>query len=102
MMLMAHTFKYAAAAALGTNFKLFLSMDMTSLPCDSQGDAASLRNMITRYTGHPNQLIYRGRPFLSTFSGENCFFGMDNANAGWQSVVRNGISVCMILRTYNH
>ncbi|KAF8555251.1 glycoside hydrolase family 71 protein [Imleria badia] len=76
---------YQAALQSGTGFKLFLSFDMTSLPCSSANDAATLRNYITTYASHPNQLIYNGRVFASTFSGESCQFGQSSVQSGWST-----------------
>ncbi|TFY66719.1 hypothetical protein EVG20_g4369 [Dentipellis fragilis] len=76
---------YQAASQSGTNFKLFLSFDMSALPCAGPNDAAALRKYITTYAKHPNQLIYNGRVFASTFSGESCAFGQSSPAAGWSS-----------------
>ncbi|KAG6376987.1 glycoside hydrolase family 71 protein [Boletus reticuloceps] len=76
---------FQAAQQSGTGFKLFLSFDMTSLPCDSASDAATLRNYITTYASHPNHLIYNGRVFASTFSGESCHFGQGSVQSGWST-----------------
>ncbi|KAI9573692.1 glycoside hydrolase family 71 protein [Boletus coccyginus] len=76
---------YQAALQSGTGFKLFLSFDMTSLPCGSSNDASTLRNYITTYASHPNQLIYNGRVFASTFSGESCQFGQGSVQSGWST-----------------
>jgi len=56
-----------------------------SLPCGSSNDAATLRNYITTYASHPNQLIYNGRVFASTFSGESCQFGQGSVQSGWST-----------------
>jgi glucan endo-1,3-alpha-glucosidase len=56
-----------------------------SLPCGSANDAATLRNYITTYALHPNQLIYNGRVFASTFSGESCQFGQGSVQSGWST-----------------
>lgn len=76
---------YTAAQQTGTGFKLFLSFDMSSLPCSSPNDAATLRNYITHYASHPNQFKYNNKVFVSTFSGENCFFGQGSVVQGWSS-----------------
>ncbi|KAI0061704.1 glycoside hydrolase [Artomyces pyxidatus] len=76
---------YQAALQSGLDFKLFISFDMSALPCASPNDAAALRNYITTYSNHPNQLIYNNRVFASTFSGESCQFGQDSVAAGWSS-----------------
>lgn len=56
-----------------------------SLPCGSSNDASTLRNYITTYASHPNQLIYNGRVFASTFSGESCQFGQGSVQSGWST-----------------
>lgn len=101
---------YTAAANLGTGFKLFISLDMayvtllgavlvivftgcrSELPCATAGDVSTIRNYINAYAGHPNQLWYQDRLILSTFSGENCRFGQNNFNDGWNFAIRNGVS----------
>ncbi|TFY74984.1 hypothetical protein EWM64_g9028 [Hericium alpestre] len=76
---------YNAASQSGTDFKLFLSFDMSSLPCASPDDAAALRKYITTYATHPNQATYNGRVLASTFSGETCTFGQSSPSTGWSS-----------------
>ncbi|KAH9950531.1 glycoside hydrolase [Amylocystis lapponica] len=76
---------YQAAANSGTDFKLFISFDMSILPCSSPNDAQTLRNYITQYATHPNQLIVDGGVFASTFSGETCTFGQGSVQQGWTS-----------------
>ncbi|KIP05382.1 glycoside hydrolase family 71 protein [Phlebiopsis gigantea 11061_1 CR5-6] len=76
---------YTAAQQSGTGFKLFISFDMSVLPCDSPDAAGALRNYISTYASHPNQLKYNGRSFASTFSGETCTFGQDNVQDGWRT-----------------
>ncbi|KAG1742365.1 glycoside hydrolase family 71 protein [Suillus paluster] len=76
---------YQAALQSGTGFKLFLSFDMSSLPCSTAANAATLRTYITTYAAHPNQLLYNGRVFASTFSGETCTFGQGSVASGWST-----------------
>ncbi|KAH7909032.1 glycoside hydrolase family 71 protein [Hygrophoropsis aurantiaca] len=76
---------YSAALQSGTDFKLFMSFDMSSLPCGSADDAGTLRNYITTYASHPNQFIYNGRVFASTFAGESCTFGQSSVSKGWST-----------------
>ncbi|KAG2001825.1 SEC14 cytosolic factor [Coprinopsis cinerea AmutBmut pab1-1] len=75
---------YQAALELGHNFKLFLSLDMASLPCNSHEDAAYLRRLVSQHASHPNQLMYNDKAFVSTFAGESCQFGHDNVVEGWK------------------
>ncbi|KAJ8593966.1 glycoside hydrolase [Rhizopogon salebrosus TDB-379] len=76
---------YQAAQQSGTGFKLFFSFDMTALPCSTAADAQTLRTYITTYATHPNQLIYNGAVFASTFSGESCTFGQGSVSSGWST-----------------
>lgn len=77
--------RYAAALQSGLDFKLFFSLDMTSLACASADDAQTLRTWVQTYFGHANQFLYRGKAFVSTFSGETCSFGQGNAADGWKT-----------------
>lgn len=82
---------YAAAQSVSSSFKLFISFDMTSLPCSSSGDGDYVRGYIARYANHPNQLRVDGRPFVSTFAGQTCTFGTGSGvNAAWAGVVKGG------------
>ncbi|TFK74888.1 hypothetical protein BDN72DRAFT_759041 [Pluteus cervinus] len=76
---------FNAALQSGLDFKLFLSLDMSSLLCASPQDAQSLRNLVLAHITHPNQLQYNNRAFVSTFSGESCNFGEGSASQGWAS-----------------
>ncbi|KAG8862543.1 hypothetical protein FRB96_001100 [Tulasnella sp. 330] len=86
-------------AASGTSFKLFMSFDMTVLPGDGAGDADLLKNYITSVYDHPNQLKVNGKSLVSTFSGENSFFGQGSANAGWQFVF-NGVGAVEFMPSF--
>jgi glucan endo-1,3-alpha-glucosidase len=84
---------FAAAETLsqrGIHFGLFISFDMTSLPCSQPGDAINLQNYIKTYASHPNQLIYQNQALVSTFAGDACTFGMADSNSGWQYAVKSG------------
>lgn len=78
----------AFTAAAGTDFRLFISLDMTSIPCASPADAESLKQYIKEYYHHPNQFRYNGLPMISTFSGEGCLFGTGSPNQGWMSAIK--------------
>jgi len=80
---------YTAAKQSGLGFKLFLSLDMSSLPCTSPNDATNLRNLVSTYISHPNQLQYESRAFVSTFAGESCTFGQSSVPEGWSSQFSN-------------
>ncbi|KAF8231711.1 glycoside hydrolase [Tricholoma matsutake] len=76
---------YTAALQSGLGFKMFLSLDMSSMPCASSIDAQTLRNLVNTYVSHPNQLQYQSRAFVSTFSGETCTFGQGSVLDGWKN-----------------
>jgi glucan endo-1,3-alpha-glucosidase len=59
------------------------------LPCASPDDATSLRNLVSTYISHPNQLQYASRAFVSTFSGESCTFGQGSVSEGWSTQFSN-------------
>lgn len=67
-------------AAVGTSFKLFVSLDMAVMAGSGINDIA---HWVTDYTSHPNQLFYQGKQFVSTFAGESVTFGQANAALGW-------------------
>ncbi|ORX34643.1 glycosyl hydrolase family 71-domain-containing protein [Kockovaella imperatae] len=74
---------YAAAEAAG-NFKLFLSLDMTSLSCSSASDAQDLVNLVKTYASSSAQAKFEGQVLVSTFAGSDCTFGSGSSNA-WQT-----------------
>ncbi|KAK7469233.1 hypothetical protein VKT23_003722 [Stygiomarasmius scandens] len=84
---------YQAALQSGLAFKMFLSLDMSSLPCASTSDAQSLRSLVLKFSSHPNQLVYskpasnsgNPLPLVSTFAGETCTFGLDTPANAWRS-----------------
>lgn len=73
---------------LSQPFKLFLSFDMSAIPCASASDGNLIRHYVDTYHAHPNQLIYAGQPFYSTFAGEGCTFGAGDLNEGWMDVMK--------------
>ncbi|KAK7689418.1 hypothetical protein QCA50_007210 [Cerrena zonata] len=83
---------YSAAKSLNTTFKLFISFDMTSLPCASTNDAATIRNYVNSYAAHPNQLQYNNSAFISTFAGESCTFGAASVDQGWTNTVKKNLN----------
>jgi glucan endo-1,3-alpha-glucosidase len=48
-----------------------------------------LRNLVSTYISHPNQLQYASRAFVSTFAGESCTFGQASVPEGWSSQFSN-------------
>lgn len=79
---------YQAAADSGTGFKLFLSLDMTSLACSAGWHADALKAYVTNYAGHSAQAYYNGRQLVSTFAGTDCTFGYGDWNAGWEGAFK--------------
>ncbi|KII85452.1 glycoside hydrolase family 71 protein [Plicaturopsis crispa FD-325 SS-3] len=79
---------YSAAEKFGPNFKLFVSLDMSSLPCTAAGDTAAVQSFITTYSSHPNQLQQDGKAVVSTFAGESCTFGQGSLNDAWTTAVK--------------
>ncbi|SRR5258708_6354186 len=77
---------YTAAQKCGSNFKMFISFDMTVLPCASSSDAGAIRKYINQYASHPAQFMYNGKALFSSFSGETCQFGTGSVGSGWSSV----------------
>ncbi|KAH8096821.1 glycoside hydrolase family 71 protein [Cristinia sonorae] len=83
---------YKAAQNYGSTFKLFLSFDMGSLPCTTSSNSALLRNYITTYENHPNQMKFNGSVFASTFAGESCKFGASTVNQGWINTLKTNLT----------
>ncbi|TBU44650.1 glycosyl hydrolase family 71-domain-containing protein [Dichomitus squalens] len=71
-------------------FKLFLSFNMTSLPCSSAQDALVLQEYIETYANATNYYRYNDSMLVSTFSGEDCTFGKGSVDDGWKFAFRSG------------
>ncbi|VDC03924.1 unnamed protein product [Peniophora sp. CBMAI 1063] len=82
---------YTAADAVD-GFKLFVSADMSSLPCVTPENATVLRDYVTTYYNRPSQFIYNGKVYFSTFSGEKCTFGQSSVIAGWQNEFKSQLT----------
>ena len=78
-------------AAQNVGFKVFLSFDMTSFPCQGAGDVNVIRSYVHDYSGHPAQLQIDGKMFVATFAGEYCTFGTGDVNQGWLNAVKNDL-----------
>lgn len=70
---------YEAARQLNSGFMLFFCMDMTKGLNETE-----IREMVTRYKNHPNQMIVNDGHFLTTIGGQNVKFGRATAAKGWQ------------------
>ncbi|THH07533.1 hypothetical protein EW145_g3309 [Phellinidium pouzarii] len=62
---------FDAAESSGTDFKLFLSFDMSSFPSSALGDIQNLK---------------LGKALVSTFAGENSLFGCSDIFSAWTLV----------------
>ncbi|KIY51042.1 glycoside hydrolase family 71 protein [Fistulina hepatica ATCC 64428] len=82
---------FSTLHSLDLPFYLFFSFDMAVLPCNSPGDANTLRNYISKYGSHPNYLLHGRYPLVSTFAGEYCRFGQGSLNEAWQYAIKNGV-----------
>ncbi|KAG5639210.1 hypothetical protein H0H81_005689 [Sphagnurus paluster] len=76
---------YEAALQSELDFKLFISLDMSSFPGATPDDAQVLRNIILNFTSHPNQLQINSQAFVSTFAGESSTFGQPSVPEGWNN-----------------
>ncbi|KAI0646055.1 glycoside hydrolase family 71 protein [Trametes meyenii] len=72
------------------SFKLFLSFDMSSLPCLNASHAEPLQTYIKTYVNNTSQMTYNGRVLVSTFTGEACTFGTDSLNQAWTDALKPG------------
>ncbi|KAF8517034.1 alpha-1,3-glucanase [Hysterangium stoloniferum] len=77
----------AADELASTHFKLFISFDMSSFPGSTLSDARALQVYLDKYTRHPSYLQWNGKAVVSTFAGENCNFGHENSELGWNHVL---------------
>ncbi|KAG6906620.1 hypothetical protein DXG01_012938 [Tephrocybe rancida] len=76
---------FEAARQSGMDFKLFLSLDMSSMPGATSADAQTLRSLVLRFISHPNYMQISSQPLVSTFSGETSTFGLGSASEGWNN-----------------
>lgn len=81
---------YAAAEEVG-GFTMFLSLDMTVMSCSSSVDAANLVSLVSSFAKSSAQTRREGKTLVSTFSGENCFFGTGSVKEGWNSMFKSAL-----------
>jgi len=70
---------------------------MSNIPCVTAADANFILNLTRTFAQKPNYLHLRGAPYVTTFSGESCKFGVegdglqDNAvlNTVWQQAFKD-------------
>lgn len=73
---------------------------MSSIPCETAADANFILDLTCNFAQKPNYLRVRGAPYVSTFSGESCKFGVegdgleDNAvlNMVWQQGLKDRLN----------
>lgn len=56
------------------------------IPSRNKEDVSLLRDYISLYSNHSNQLLWKGRALVSTFAGESSLFGHDMLNDAWTYV----------------
>ncbi|KAL2314500.1 Glucan endo-1,3-alpha-glucosidase agn1 [Schizosaccharomyces pombe] len=79
---------YDAAASVSSDFKLFISFDMSII----SADADFIEGVVRRFADKPNQLYYDGKVFVSTFAGETDTFGYSDVSTGWDSAVKEPLA----------
>lgn len=77
------------SSTYGITFKLFLSFDMTSLPCSDPGHAQLLQQYVNQYSQRASYFQYDSLPVVSTFAGERCSFGQSNLNDAWNFAIKS-------------
>ncbi|WWD17948.1 hypothetical protein CI109_102393 [Kwoniella shandongensis] len=83
---------YSVAAASG--FKMFLSLDMTVLACNSGADAANLVNVVKQFSGKPAQAMHEGKVLVSTFAGSDCQINWKNDFVN--ALARDGVNIFFV------
>ncbi|WRT64077.1 uncharacterized protein IL334_001005 [Kwoniella shivajii] len=83
----------AFSAAGSSGFKLFLSLDMTVLPCGS-GDASNLVNLVKKFAGLSAQATHNGKVLVSTFAGSDC--GLNWKNDFVNSLSSSGVDIFFV------
>ena len=84
----------AYKVALAADFKVFISLDMSSL-----NSSADMVRFIAPTARLGAQYLHEGRPFVSTFAGEALNFGAASVSAGWQAALRDvlpGLDLCFV------
>jgi glucan endo-1,3-alpha-glucosidase len=71
----------------GSTFKVFLSLDMSSI-----SNVTQVTDFVTRFTPLSANFEYNSRPLVSTFSGENNTLGGTSLSDGWQAAVKTPLA----------
>ncbi|KAF9646184.1 glycoside hydrolase family 71 protein [Thelephora ganbajun] len=79
---------YNAAQSVDLPFKLFISFDMTCIPCASMDDIIHLLRYIQPFLNHGNQYYRDGKLVISTFAGQDSRFGHHTFEHGWAHIKR--------------
>ncbi|KAL5531942.1 hypothetical protein ACEPAF_5505 [Sanghuangporus sanghuang] len=87
---------FEAAERSATNFKLFISFDMSSLGSSSLQDISLLKRYIQEFSCHSHYMHYNRKALVSTFAGENSLFGCPDCESGWMLVKDTLEEVCPI------
>ncbi len=75
---------------------MFVSLDMSSLSCSSLSDGVLIRQLVSNYTNSTAQARYQGKQLVSTFAGENCYFGQSTVQAGWLAAFTNPLKAANV------
>ncbi|CAL1711763.1 unnamed protein product [Somion occarium] len=75
-------------------FKLFLSFDMASIPSGDRKDVALILGYLDRFARHPNYFVHASGIVVSTFAGQESFFGFPSLNEAWLHV-KHAIEHCV-------
>ncbi|WVQ85464.1 hypothetical protein IAT38_007629 [Cryptococcus sp. DSM 104549] len=84
----------AYSAAGSTGFKLFLSLDMTSLACSSSSDAANLVSIVKQFSSETAQATHDGKVLVSTFAGSDC--GINWQTDFVDALTADGVSIFFV------
>ncbi|PPR06865.1 hypothetical protein CVT26_003989 [Gymnopilus dilepis] len=84
-----------------TNFKLFFSFDMTSIPGNSADNVQFFRHYLSATYQSPRTFRHprTNGVVISTFSGENCTFGQGSMEKGWaflKNELNKIVPICFI------
>lgn len=81
---------FDAADSSSSNLKLFLSVDMSSIPCSERHHTQLLQDYIRTFKNRASYQLIGGKPLFSAFSGQDCTFGSNNTNDGWYNAIKPG------------
>ncbi|KAF5383410.1 hypothetical protein D9757_006161 [Collybiopsis confluens] len=82
---------FVAASRTSTPFKFFFSFDMSSIPSSTEEDIELLCKYLAHFGRSERMLHYSHGIFISTFAGEQSFFGQSSLDRAW-ALVKNRLS----------